>query len=140
MITLMEAVFGGFISKVINDVGDVTKEKIIAAVKNKNSKHQNLESQIYNIIVSVLNKITYNQYEDEQDKIYDVAEKLLKYFKENDSDYQVNLKNRLQISCSDEDGNKCKEFKTLLYEELGKEEHSELFRAILLLVLGIVQK
>lgn len=130
-----EVIFSGFVSKVINDIVDVSKDKIKIAVKNKNTNHQNLESQIYNVIVDVLNKITSDQYEYDQDSIYDTAEILLKSFKGNEQDEIRNIKSCLRVLNSNVDENKCQELKKILYEELGKDEYSELYRAILLFML-----
>ncbi len=135
MALISEIIFSGFVSKTVNDIVDISKDKIRKAVKNKNTKHQNMESQIYNVIVDVLNKIVNNQYESEQDKIYDAAEVLLKSFKENPADELRNIRACLCIFHLNVDENWCWEFKALLYEELGKNEYGELFRAILLLLL-----
>ena len=131
MSVLTEAIFGGVVSKVINDAGDVSKVKIIDAVKN--SKHQNLESQIYNVMVSVLNKITYNQYENDQDKIYDVAEKILKGFKRSENNNKEYIVLGLRNICKNVDKNKYTDFMELLYRELSKDRYSELYREIRLL-------
>lgn len=44
MALIGDAVFGGAVSKVLNDITDVSKEKIKEATKKKNNKHQSLES------------------------------------------------------------------------------------------------
>lgn len=128
-----EIIFSGFVSKVINDIVDVSKNKIKKAVKDKATKYQNLESQIYNITVDVLNKKTDNQYENNQDNIYNAAEILLRSFKGHDEDGCIKSCLRALNLMVDENG--CMEFRKTLYEELGKNEYSELFRAILLLLL-----
>lgn len=135
MILISEIVFSGFVSKVINDIVDVSKDKIVKAVKSKNTNHQNLEAQIYNVIVNVLNKITNNQYENNQDSIYNVAEVFLKSFKGNDKDESGKISTCLRSLGLNADEDKRLEFKVLLCEELGRNEYSELFRAILLLLL-----
>ena len=63
-----EAIIGEFISKVSDSIVEISKAKIKEAVKNRKDKHQSPESQIYNIMVDVLNKITYGEYENDQDK------------------------------------------------------------------------
>ena len=80
MTFIEEAVIGEFISKVSDSAFDISKVKIKQAVENRKNKHQSPESQMYNIVVDVLNKITYGEYENDQDKIYDAAEKILKGF------------------------------------------------------------
>lgn len=135
MTPISEIIFSGFVSKVVNDIVDVPKDKIRRAVRNKNTKHQSIESQIYNVIVDVLNIKTNNQYENNQDSIYNAAEILLKLFKENDGDELECIKSCLRVLDLPVDENECLKFKVSLYKELGKEEYSELFRAILLLLL-----
>lgn len=97
MTFISEIVFSGFASKAVNDIADVSKDKIRITVKNKNTKHQNIESQIYNVIVDVLNKITYNQFDNNQDMILDAAYSLLKSFKENKGDNLGNIQFCLHI-------------------------------------------
>lgn len=135
MTPISEIIFSGFVSKVVNDIIDVPKDKIRRAVRNKNTKHQSIESQIYNVIVDVLNIKTNNRYENNQDSIYDAAAVLLKSFKENDGDELESIKSCLQVLHLNVNENECMEFKTLLYKELGKDGYSELFRTILLLLL-----
>lgn len=135
MTPISEIIFSGFVSKVVNDLVDVSKDKVRKAVRNKSTEHQNLESQIYNVIVDVLNQTTGNQYEDNQDKIFDAAYALLKLFKENKGDNLGNIQSCLRIFDLNADENECLEFKISLYEKLGRDEYSQLFRAILLLLL-----
>ena len=124
------AIASGVISKIINDLTDISKPKIKKAVEDKKNKHKSLESQIYNIIVSVLKEMNDNSYEKNSDKIYDAAEKLLigfqKYGREDENAVRYALKDIL--SCVD-DG-KCMEFKTLLIHEISKDEYNELYREI----------
>ena len=132
MMPFSEIIFSGFVSKVVNDVADISRDKIRRAGKNRDTKHQNIESQIYGIIVDVLNRITGNVYEDE---IYDAAEVLLKSFIKNEGERLGNIKSCLRFLNMDADEGECLEFEVSLYEELGREEYSELFRAVLLLLL-----
>ena len=60
MAFIEETIISGFIGKVISDCIDVSWIKIKEAVKNRKNKHQNIESQIYNVIVNVLNISRYN--------------------------------------------------------------------------------
>lgn len=135
MAFISEVIFSGFVSKVVNDIADITKDKIKTAVKYKTAKHQNLESQIYNITVDVLNNITADPYKNDQDQVYDTAEVLLKALKEARGVVSGNIEPALQTLGFNIDKNKFLEFQVLLYETLGYDEYSELFRAILLLLL-----
>ena len=127
------AIASGVISKIINDLADISKSKIKKAVEDKKNEHKSLESQLYNLIVSVLNEMNDNSYEKNSDKIYDTAEKLLigfqKYGREDEEAVRFALKNIL--SCVDD--YKCMEFKTLLIHEISKDEYNEFYHEIRLL-------
>ena len=128
MAFIEDAIISGFISKAINNCVDVSWVKIKKMAKNK--KYQNIESQIYNIIISVLNQITFNKYESDQDKIYQSAEKLLVGCrKANCVNIEV-IRSGLQVleECVNDD--KYMQFKILLYQELSKEDYEELYRVI----------
>ena len=114
MTFIEEAVIGEFISKVSDSAFDISKVKIKQAVENRKNKHQSPESQMYNIVVDVLNKITYGEYENDQDKIYDAAEKILKGFKSGIGNNKDNDRKSIKIGLSDicesVDENKCADF------------------------------
>lgn len=133
MTFIEEVIIGEFISKVFDTVVDISKVKIKEAVKNRKNKHQSPESQIYNIVVDVLNKITYDEYENDQDKIYDVAEKILKGFKSGIDNSGDNIKLGLSELCKNVDENKCTDFIKLIYRELSKANYTELYRELHLL-------
>lgn len=124
-----DAIFSGFISKIINDITDVSKKKIRNAVNDKN---QSLESQIYNVIVDVLNEIIDDQHKKDQNKIYDMAETLLINFKNNRSD-DIKIINSCFQSYELYNTDKHIEFKKSLYHKLSKEEYRELNNEITLL-------
>ncbi len=88
---------------------------------------------MYNIIVDVLNKITYGEYENDQDKIYDAAEKILKSFKSGIDNSENNIKLGLSEICENVDENKCIDFMKLICRELSKENYRELYHEIRLL-------
>lgn len=127
------AIVGGIISKIINDLTDVSKSKIKKAVEDKKNKHKSLEPQLYNLIVNVLKEMNDNSDDKNSDKIYDTAEKLLKCFieygRENEDAIRYALKNIL--SCVDDE--KCIVFRRLLIQEISKDEYNELYREIRLL-------
>ncbi len=133
MVLIGEAIFGEFVSKVFNDITDISKDKIREATKKRRNKHQSLESQIYNIVVDVLNKITYDTYGNNQDKIYDVAERILKGFKSSENDNKSNIKLGLSDIYENDSENKSIDFMRLIYRELSKENYSELYCEIELL-------
>lgn len=135
MTPISEIIFSGFVSKVVNDIGEISKDVIKKAVKHKNEKYQNVESQIYNVIVNVLNKITNNSYRNNQDSIYDASEVFVESLKRSSGDALESIKSCLRVLGLKVNQSECLKFKISLYEQLGKNEYSELFRAILLLLL-----
>ncbi len=128
MTFIEEAVIGEFISKVSDSAFDISKVKIKQAVENRKNKHQSPESQMYNIVVDVLNKITNDEYENYQDKIYDVAEKILKGFKNDEDNNRKSIKIGLSDICENVDENKCTDFMKLIYREISKDKYKELYR------------
>lgn len=128
-----EAVISGFIGEAVSRCVDVSWTKIKEEVKNRNSKHQNIESQIYNILVGVLSQITDIKYKDNQDKMYQATEKLLLGFKDEKCNNLEAVKSGLQILGESINNDKYKEFMILLYRELSKNEYAELYRQIRLL-------
>ena len=134
MTLITETIISGFISEIFNNCSEITKTKIKNMVENGNPKHQNLEGQIYNIIVCVLNKITNDQYKNNQDKIYDVADNLLNSLKSNKNNNIENLRTGLQEFCSCFNNNNIyKNFIELFCEEISKNEYNELYHEIRLL-------
>ncbi|WP_305084579.1 NACHT domain-containing NTPase, partial [uncultured Clostridium sp.] len=97
------------------------------------NKHQNIESQIYNVVVNVLNQVTYNKFENDQDKIYQAAEKLLMGYKNTRGDSIEAVRSGLQILGESISNDGYMDFKTLLYQELCKSDYEELYREIRLL-------
>ena len=87
---ISEAVFGGIVSKIVNDCVDISKVKIKETVESRRSKHQTLESQIYNLTVDALLGIADDPQESNQDRIYEAAESLLKgFFHDNGDNAEV---------------------------------------------------
>ncbi len=125
-----EAIISGFIGEAASRCVDVSCAKIKEAVKNRKNKHKNIESQIYNVIVNVLNQITCNKFENDQDKIYQTAEKLLMGYKDDRCDSIEAVKSGLQILDESVNNDKYMEFKTLLYQEISKSDYEELYRQI----------
>lgn len=128
---IVDTIIGEIVSKVFNDIVDISKKEIINAVKNKNNKHQSLDSQLYNITVDVLNDIFSNSYEKNQDKIFDVTEALLKGYEDKKNDTEI-----IRL-CSEVyelyNNDRHIEFKKLLYHKLSKEKYKELNNEIDLL-------
>lgn len=133
MTFIEEAIISGFIGEAIGRCTDVSWMKIKEAVKNKRNQHKNIESQIYNVIVDVLNQTTNNRYENNQNIVYRAAERLLLGFKDSRCDSIEVVKSGLQILGQSVNRDKYMEFKTLLYQDLCKKDYEELYRQIRLL-------
>lgn len=133
MVIIGDEIISGFIGEAISRCVDFSWTKIKEAVKNRKNKHQNIESQIYNVVVNVLNQITYNKFENDQDKIYQAAEKLLICYKDSRCDSIEVVKPGLQTLNENVNNDKYMEFKTLLYQELSKDDYEELYHQIRLL-------
>ena len=73
------AIISGFISKMINDLVDVTKDKIKKADSDRKAENQSFETRIYQVIIDAINEFTYGKYAN-QDILYDVAENMLNGF------------------------------------------------------------
>ena len=130
MVIIGDEIISGFIGEAISRCVDFFFFFIKEAVKNRKNKHQNMESQIYNVVVNVLNQITYNKFENDQDKIYQAAEKLLISYKDSRCDSIEVVRVGLQIIGENVNSDKYMEFKTLLYQELSKDDYKELYRQI----------
>lgn len=131
---IAETIFGGFVSKVVNNVWDVSWETIKKADNDRADKNHNFQTRIYQIIIDVLNLMTRNQYKG-KDIIYDTAEKLLKEFKSG-SNYNDAIEHGLKNLLSNIDDSICQEFIELLCHELGEEKNFDLYKEILLLLVN----
>lgn len=126
-------IISGFISKIINDGVDISKPVIKKVIENQSSKNQNLQTKIYQVIINSINEVTRDCYK-EQDIIYDVAEKILKGFKNNKENHIEAVKYGLSVFGEHVNDEKCEEFIGLLCREISKEEYIELYHEINLLL------
>lgn len=133
MTFLEETIIGGFIGEAISKCVDTSWIYIKKVIKDRKNKKQNIESQIYNVIINVLNQMTYDRYRDNQDKMCQAAERLLIGYKYDKYDNFEAVKSVLQFLGESVDYDKIVEFKVLLYRELSKNEYGELCRQIRLL-------
>ena len=132
---ISEIIFSGFVSKIVNNGVDASWNKIKKVIKSKKLEHQNMESQIYSIIVNALNKMTYNEYKNNQDKVYQAAENLLLSCEKVKSDDIEIVRSGLKILGKKVDNDVYLEFKGIVYDEIGKKENVELYHTILLWLL-----
>ncbi len=125
-----EAAISGFIGKVISDCLDISWEKIKEANKNRNNRNQNFESQIYNIIVEVINRLIANKYKNNQDKVYQAAERILICCKNTKGLTIECAKSGLLLLDVNINDNMYINFKVYLYEELCKNDYEVLYREV----------
>ena len=125
-----EAAISGFIGKVISDCLDISWEKIKEANKNRNNRNQNIESQIYNIIVEVINRLIANKYKNNQDKVYQAAERILICCKNTKGLTIECAKSGLLLLDVNVNHNMYINFKVYLYEELCKNDYEVLYREV----------
>lgn len=125
MIITGEMIISGFVSKVVNDCGDILKSKIRDADKNRKSDGQTIETKIYQVIIDVLNVFLYNGYKKEE-KVYDAAEIILKRFKSGEDNYREAVRAGLKIIVPQVTGSICEDFLEELCCEICREENREL--------------
>lgn len=112
-----------FISKIIDECTDASVFKIKKAIAEKNNK--SIESQIYNITVELLTHLSGSKYRKDSDEIYNDAEELLKFLKNQNRDYTY----KSRISLNDDE---IERFKIAFCEEISKEKYKELYAVLLI--------
>lgn len=124
------AIISGFISKIINDVIDVTKDKIRKADKDRKAENQNFETRIYQVIIDAINEFTYGKYVN-QDIVYDAAEKMLNGFKNGESNI-IAVKTGLINVVSNVDESGYEKFIRVLCHEISRENNFDVYKEIVL--------
>lgn len=128
MSILVETVFGGFVSKVINDVGDITKENIKKVILDK--KKQDLSTKVYRVIEKILNILTNNKYKN-VDFLYDATENIFKDFKNNKNNIEA-VRAGLIILVPDVSTSICRIFIEKFFDEICQDDY--LFKRISLIL------
>ena len=131
---MLDAIVGGFISKVINNGWDVSWEAIKKADHAKRGPHQDMQTRVYQIMVDVLNHMTCDRYEG-QDILYSTAEKLFKEANSN-SGFNDVIKREMKNLIPNADGRVCQEFMKLMYYELAKDRNTDLYKEIMIFLLN----
>ncbi len=129
------AIISGFISKIINDVIDVTREKIKKADSDRKAENQSFETRIYQVIIDAINEFTYGEYAN-QDILYDAAENMLNGFKNSEKDNIVAVKSGLENFILNVDDTGCGKFFRVLCHEISKENNFDVYKEILLINQG----
>lgn len=132
MSLLIDAIFSGVISKVINDVADTSKPMIKKAVKYNNARSS--ETQVYQVIIETLKSLKDSNCDE--DAIFDAAENILEGFQNIKLDNEIVVKRCLKNICSNVDDDKFQEFKLQLYHEISKDSNAILYKEILLAILS----
>lgn len=133
------AIISGIISKIINDLVDVSKDKIKKADQNRKTKNQSFETRIYQVIIDAINEFTDKRYKN-QDILYDTAEKMLNGFKNGKVEKIEVVASGLRILDSYIDNDRCERFIGVLDYEISKENNFDVYKEILLLLLGQATK
>lgn len=126
------AIVSGFISKIINDVIDVTRDKIKKADKDRKTKYQSFETRIYQVVIDAINEFTYEQYKN-QDILYDATENILNCFKNGKKDSIIAVKPGLSSFVSNVDDAECERFIRVLCHEISKEANFDMYKEVVLI-------
>lgn len=129
------AIVSGFISKVINDVIDVTRDKIRKADRDRKTENQSFETRLYQVVIDAINEFTYEQYKN-QDILYDAAENILNGLKNGKKDNIDAVKSGLNRFVSNVDDAECERFIRILCHEISKENNFDVYKEILLMLLN----
>ena len=119
---------GDLVSGVVSDGGDNLEKRIKDVAQNKKSYYQNVQVQIYRVVVDALNKFTYNKYNG-QNELYIAADSMLKEFKSKADSIEA-VKLGLKMLVSDVNDNTCKDFLEILFYEICKDENKDLHNQI----------
>lgn len=128
-----EEIISGFIDKVINDCVDVSWDKIKEADENRESKTQDLQARIYQIIIDAINKVTDNKYKN-QDILYNAIEIMLNGFKHGNKNEIEYVKQGLSVLNINIDNSVCEKFIEILYTEIRKVNNFDVYREIILIL------
>ncbi len=128
-------VFSGFVSKIINDCGDILKKQIKDADKNRKVYCQNIETRIYQVTIDALNEFTKDKYKG-REVLYDSAENILKGFKIWKENYIEAVRSGLKLLVSQVTSDICEDFLRTLQYVICKNEDDVLYKEITLLQHG----
>lgn len=127
-----EAIISGFISKIINDLVDVTKDKIKKADRDRKSEEQSFETRIYQVIIDAVNEFTYGRYKN-KDILYDAAENILNGFKNSENSNNFDIKSGLSTITSDVKNAECEKFFRVLCHEISRENNFDVYKEAVLI-------
>lgn len=125
-------IISGFISKFINDGIDILKSTIQETIENQDENKEDF--QFYQVIINVLNQLTFHKYKENQNVIYDAAESLLREMRESKKISIEAVRKAFHFFEASVDQEGYKKFKKLLCHEICKKD--ELFREVSLRYQG----
>lgn len=128
---IKDMIISGFVSKLVNDCGDILKSRIKDADKNRNPNEKNMETRSYQVMIDALNHFSYNEHKKEE-RVFDAAECMLRQFKDGRSDYVEAVKEGLKIVASNVTDDICRSFLEALCYEICQEENRALAIAVIL--------
>lgn len=129
------AIVSGFISKVINDLVDVSKDKIKKADSDRKIENQSFETRVYQVIIDAINEFTSGTYSN-QDVLYDAAEKMLNGFKNGEKNNIAAVKFGLSGFITNVDDIECERFIRVLCHEISNENNFDVYKEIVLMYQG----
>lgn len=128
------AIISGIISKVINDLVDVSKDKIKKADSDRKTENQSFETRVYQVIIDAINEFTYDKYKN-RDVLYDTAENILNGFKNGESNI-IAVKTGLSNVVSNVDESGYEKFIRVLCHEISKENNFDVYKEVVLINQG----
>lgn len=128
-----EYLIPAFISKIVNDGIDCTKNAIKKAIEQKAKGQNTLHVQMYSVIVETIEDIAASHYKYDKNNIYAASAEFLKLAKNEQGDIIYKIEKSLTVLDISYDMNDCDSFKRLLLEKLICDENQQLYRAIILI-------
>lgn len=128
----LSLLFGGFISKVINDGADITKRKIKSVVDDRNNR--NFSTKLYRVIEKTLNEVTGNNFKGTEG-LYDAIECIFRDYESNGNDIRA-IKSGFNILGLHAGDYECDEFMERFCARICKDEELRNMISLILQKLG----
>jgi len=119
--------FNEFVAGIVDDRLEALKDAIKKADQDQKSQDQNLQTQLYQVLIDVLDRFPYNQYG--KDSLYDAAERILSELL-NRKDCQTAVASGLQVFGQNATAADYSDFQQHFCDEICKEENHILYKTI----------
>lgn len=119
--------FNEFVAGIVDDRLEALKDAIKKADQDQKSQDQNLQTQLYQVLIDVLDRFPYNQYG--KDSLYDAAERILSELL-NRKDCQTAVASGLQVLGQNATAADYSDFQQHFCDEICKEENHILYKTI----------